>query len=62
MNNIGRRKFFSGAIMSVSLIGCSNNTITRSGSDIERDAEDAMDRLYKTNTYTRSIYNREAGV
>ena len=62
MNNIGRRNFFSGAIMSVSLIGCSNNTITRSGSDIERDAEDAMDLLYKTNPDTRSIYNRAAGV
>ena len=62
MSKINRRKFFAGALISIPLISCSNNTITKSASDIDKDASAAMTLLYSTNPDTQSIYERAAGV
>lgn len=62
MNNIKRRDFIKVALLSVPLLGCSSNTITKLGSDIDRDAAEAMKLLFQTNSDTESIYERAAGV
>ena len=62
MSNIKRRDFFSLALLSVPLFGCSTNTITKLGRDIDRDASEAMSLLLKTNPDTQSIFDRAAGV
>ena len=62
MNNINRRNFFAGALITIPLISCSNNTITKLGSDIDREAAEAITQLYKIKPDTRSIFDRAAGV
>ena len=62
MNKIKRRNFFVGALISIPLMSCSNNTITKTGSDIDKDAAEALNLLYKINPDTQSIFERAAGV
>ena len=62
MNEIKRRNFLAGALISLPLINCSNNSITQTGSDIDREANRAMDILFQLNPDTRSIFERAAGV
>ena len=62
MSNINRRQFFTSAIVTIPLISCSTNTITKSAGDIDKDASEAMELLYSTNPDTQSIYERAAGV
>lgn len=62
MKNINRRKFFIGTLSSLPLLGCSNNTITKLGTDIDNEATDALNLLYSINPDTKSIFERAAGV
>ena len=62
MVKIKRRNFFVGALVSAPLLNCSNNTITKLGSDIDIEASDALNTLYKINPDAQSIYDRAAGV
>ncbi|MDG2473866.1 MAG: lipid-binding SYLF domain-containing protein [Paracoccaceae bacterium] len=62
MNKIKRRDFFAGALITIPLMNCSNNTITKLGSDIDREAANAMALLYEINPDTQSIFERAAGV
>ena len=61
MNKLNRRKFFLGALLSIPILGCSSNTITKLGSAIDRDADQAIRMLFKLNPDTKSIYERAAG-
>ena len=62
MKQINRRNFVVGTLMSIPLINCSNNTITKLGSDIDRSASEAMTLLYRINPDARSIAERAAGI
>ena len=62
MNDIKRRNFFTLALLSIPLLSCSNNTITKIGSDIDRDASEAMRVLFQLKPDTKSIFERAAGV
>ena len=62
MNKINRRKLLVGGISFLPLISCSNNTITKLGVDIDRDASKVLDQLFQINPDSRSIYERAAGV
>ena len=62
MNNMKRRDFVKIALLSVPLFSCSNSTITKLGSDIDKDAKEAMNLLFKIKPDTRSIFDRAAGI
>ncbi len=62
MNSIKRRHFFLGSLFSIPFFGCANNSITKSGGDIDREASEAMRLLYEINPDTPSIFERAAGV
>jgi lipid-binding SYLF domain-containing protein len=62
MNEIRRRDFFKVALLSIPLLSCSNNTITKLGHDIDRDSSEAMRLLFDMNPDTQSISDRAAGV
>lgn len=61
MNKIKRRDFVTLALLSIPLFSCSTNTITKLGSDIDRDASEAIKLLFKMNPDTKSIFERAAG-
>ena len=62
MINIKRRDFVKIALLSFPLLSCSNNTITKLGSNIDKDSQEAMDLLFKIKPDTRSIFDRAAGI
>ena len=62
MNKMKRRDFVKIALLSVPLFSCSNSTITKLGSDIDKDAKEAMNLLFKIKPDTRSIFDRAAGI
>ena len=62
MKQINRRNFVTGTLMSIPLVNCSNNTITKLGSEIDRSASEAMTLLYRINPDVRSIADRAAGI
>ena len=57
---VNRRKVIVGSIM-LSLAGCSS-TITKTGQDIDREAEKALDLLFSLNPDSKSIFDKAAGV
>jgi lipid-binding SYLF domain-containing protein len=62
MNNMKRRDFVKIALLSVPLLSCSNSTITKLGSNIDKDSQEAMNLLFKIKPDTRSIFDRAAGI
>jgi lipid-binding SYLF domain-containing protein len=62
MNNMKRRDFVKIALLSVPLFSCSNSTITKLGSNIDKDSQEAMNLLFKIKPDTRSIFDRAAGI
>jgi lipid-binding SYLF domain-containing protein len=62
MNNIERRNFLLASLISIPIISCSSSTITKLGSDIDRDSSEALRQLFLINPDTKSIFNRAAGV
>ena len=62
MNKMKRRDFLNFALLSIPLLGCSGNTITQLGTDIDKDASKAMRLLFQMNPNTKSIFDRAAGV
>ena len=62
MKKTSRRNFVMGALISLPLLNCTSDTITKSGSDIDREAANALSRLYLINPDSRSIFERAAGV
>ena len=62
MNNMKRRDFVKIALLSVPLLSCSNSTITKLGSNIDKESREAMNLLFKIKPDTRSIFDRAAGI
>jgi lipid-binding SYLF domain-containing protein len=62
MTDINRRNFLNVALLSIPLLGCSNNTIIKLGDDIDRDASKALRLLFSVKPDTESIFQRAAGV
>ena len=62
MNKVKRRHFLNIALLSIPLLGCSGNTITQLGTDIDKDASEAMRILFQMTPNTKSIFDRAAGV
>jgi lipid-binding SYLF domain-containing protein len=62
MNNMKRRDFVKIALLSVPLLSCSNSTITKLGSNIDKESQEAMNLLFKIKPDTRSIFDRAAGI
>jgi lipid-binding SYLF domain-containing protein len=62
MNNMKRRDFVKIALLSVPLLSCSNSTITKLGSNIDKDSQEVMNLLFKIKPDTRSIFDRAAGI
>ncbi len=60
MIKISRRKVI-GVALSLPIISCSS-TITKSGADIDKNADQALDLLFQLNPESKNIFNRAAGV
>jgi lipid-binding SYLF domain-containing protein len=61
MSKLNRRNIIFGSLF-LPLAACANNTITKSGADIDSNADEALNLLFKINPDSRSIYARAAGV
>ena len=62
MNNIKRRDVLKLGLLSMPLISCSNNTLTKLGSDIDKSASESMRLVFQIKPDTQSIFDRASGV
>jgi lipid-binding SYLF domain-containing protein len=62
MAKIKRRIFFMGGLVSLPTLSCSTNIITKLGADIDKESNNALNRLFQINKDSKSIFERAAGV